>query len=531
MRLRPKRLHILLLKSFAGPFAITFLIVIFIMIMQFLFKYIDELVGKGLEFSIVSEFVLYLTASMVPMALPLAILMAALMTFGNLGEYYELTAMKSSGISLVRIMLPLIILIVFMSIGAFAFSNYVLPVANLKLRSLLYDIRRKRPTFNIVEGIFYNGIEGFSMRIDKRDPNTNMLYGIRIYDHTERKGNNIVTVADSGFMKVSDDDTYLIFTMYNGRSYNEIESDRKNRQGFTFPHRRDFFQEQSLLIELTGFGLDRTDESLFKSNYSMMSLAMLEHYEDSFKTEINKIYKGIEESLTTRTYYNYRRPPPKLNRDRLQARDPIMRRGNTDSLINESLEQIRPQTIETASSQTPASMNIHRLNMDSLINELPERNREQFIETALSQARASMNFISTSGSNSSSKVVRLRKYQIEKHRKFTLTIACLIFFFIGAPLGAIIRKGGLGMPAVISVLFFLAWYILSMSGEQFARDSALTPFLGMWLSSAILLPIGIWLTYKSMTDSALLNMETYSTILRKVLRRIRYILIKLELSR
>ena len=194
MRLKAKRLHILLLKSFAGPFALTFLIVIFIMVMQFLFKYINELVGKGLEFPIVSEFVLYLTASMVPMALPLAILMAALMTFGNLGEFYELTAMKSSGISLVRIMMPLIILVVFMSIGAFAFSNYVLPVANLKMRSLLYDIQRKRPAFNIVEGIFYNGIEGYSMRIDRKDPNTNMMYGIRIYDHTERKGNNIVTV-------------------------------------------------------------------------------------------------------------------------------------------------------------------------------------------------------------------------------------------------------------------------------------------------------------------------------------------------
>jgi len=445
-------LHILLLRSFAGPFAMTFLIVIFIMVMQFLFKYINDLVGKGLEFPVVSEFILYLTASMVPMALPLAILMAALMTFGNLGEYYELTAMKSSGISLVRIMLPLIVLIVFMSIGAFAFSNYALPVANLKLRSLLFDIQRKRPAFNIVEGIFYNGIEGYSMRIDTKDPNTNMLYGIRIYDHTERKGNNLVTIADSGFMEVSDDDAYLIFTMYNGRSYNEIDSDRKNRQGFTFPHRRDYFQQQSLLIELTGFGLDRTDESLFKSNYSMMSLATLEHYEDSFKTEINKIYNGLEESLSNRTYYNYRRARP----------------------------------IPGADQQTTMDTTVYRLNVDSLLNEMPERRRVQTIETALSHARASMNFISTSESNSSSKVTRLRKYQIEIHRKFTLSIACLIFFFIGAPLGAIIRKGGLGMPAVISVLFFLIWYIISMSGEQFARDSALSPFLGMWLSSAIL---------------------------------------------
>ena len=259
MHFRAKRLHILLLRSFAGPFALTFLIVIFIMVMQFLFKYINDLIGKGLEFPVVSEFVLYLTASMVPMALPLAILMAALMTFGNLGEYYELTAMKSSGVSLIRIMLPLIVVAILLSIGAFLFSNYVLPVANLKMRSLLYDIQRKRPAFNIVEGIFYNGIEGYSMRIDTKDPNTNVLYGIKIYDHTERKGNIMVTVADSGYMRVSADDQYLIFTMYNGRSYHELDIDRKNVKDFTYPYREDLFQEQTILIELTGFGLDRTD--------------------------------------------------------------------------------------------------------------------------------------------------------------------------------------------------------------------------------------------------------------------------------
>ncbi len=492
MRLRPKRLDILLLKSFAGPFALTFLIVIFIMVMQFLFKYINDLVGKGLEFPIIGEFVLYLTASMVPMALPLAILMAALMTFGNLGEFYELTAMKSSGISLLRIMMPLIILIVVMSFGAFAFANNVLPVANLKMRSLLFDIQRKRPAFNITEGIFYNGIEGFSMRIDSKNPNTHMMYGIRIYDHTERKGNNLVTIADSGFMKVSADDSYLIFTMYSGRSYNELETDRKNKKGFTYPHRKDLFQEQSILIELSGFGLDRTDESLFRSNMAMMSLAMLEHYEDSFKTEIGLIHNGLQKSLKTRTYYNYRRTGPRLNKNKKVLEDTLF----------------------------------YTLNFDSLYQTLPLREKQQTVESALSQARASMNFISTSETNSSAKITRLRKYQIEIHRKFTLSFACLIFFFIGAPLGAIIRKGGLGMPTVISVLFFLAWYIISMSGEQIARDSGLTPLVGMWLSSAILLPIGVWLTYKSMTDSSLLNMETYTTAFRKIRRRFKYLRIK-----
>ena len=495
MKFGLKRLHILLLRSFAGPFALTFFIVIFIMVMQFLFKYINDLIGKGLEFQVVSEFLLYTTASMVPMALPLALLMAALITFGNLGEYYELTAMKSSGISLVRIMMPLIILTVFLGIAAFMFGNYVLPVANLKMRSLLYDIQRKRPAFHIMEGIFYDGIEGYVMRIDKNDPNTNMLYGIRIYDHTDKMGNTIVTIADSGYMKVSENDQHLIFTLFSGRSYAEIDTDLKNKKEFDYPHRRDSFQEQTILIELTGFGLDRTDESLFKSHHSMMSLATLHHFEDSIANEINILQSSLDEILIQRTYYNYRKPSP-INKQDTLAENEI----------------------------------VYRMNVDSLFSGLEERYQIQAVTQAATQARASLNNINTTSTSLMSKVERRIRYQIEVQRKYTMSFACLIFFFIGAPLGAIIRKGGLGMPTVISVLFFIAWYVISMSGEHAARDSALTPFGGMWLSSAIILPIGIWLTYKSMTDSALMNIDTYQMFFRKIRRRIRYMTIKFGLS-
>ncbi len=487
MRFGLKRLHKLLLKSFIGPFVLTFFIVIFIMVMQFLFKYINDLIGKGLEFPVVSEFMLYTTVTMIPMALPLALLMAALMTFGSLGEFYELTAMKSSGISLLKIMMPLIVLTVFLGIGAFLYSNYVLPVANLKMRSLLYDIQRTRPEFQIVEGIFYNGIEGYSMRIGRKNPENNMLYGIRIYDHTAKRGNTLVTLADSGYMKVSEDNQLLVFTLYSGRSYEEMNTENKNKPGFTYPDRRDSFQEQTILIELTGFGLDRTDESLFKNQYSMMSLATLRQYEDSLEREINEMHSSLNNRLSAETYFNPRRLGPRLN---------------TDTLEKEFIT--------------------YRINLDSVISGMENNRKESVVIQAASQARAALNNISNTNSRSEEIVARLRRYQIEIQRKFTLSLACLIFFFIGAPLGAIIRKGGLGMPTIISVLFFLLWYVISMSGEQFARDSALTPFEGMWLSSAILLPIGIWLTYKSMTDSALLNMETYHTIFGKITRRIRY---------
>jgi len=465
------------------------------MVMQFLFKYINDLIGKGLEFPIVSEFLLYTTATMVPMALPLALLMAALITFGNLGEYYELTAMKSSGISLVRIMMPLIILTLFISVCAFTFANNVLPVANLKMRSLLYDIQRKRPAFQIVEGIFYNGIEGYSMRIDRNDPNSNLLYGIRIYDHTEKKGNTLVTIADSGYMQVSDNDQYLIFTLFSGRSYAELETENKNRLDYNYPHRRDLFEEQTILIELTGFGLDRTDESLFKSHYSMMSLGTLHYYEDSINTEINKLHVNLHNAVNKGTYYSKR-----------------------------SMTPVEGQDIPTGEP------GILKMNVDSMFASLAPRYQDQALNQALTQARATLNNASTMKTNLISKVDMLRRYQIEVQRKYTLSLACLIFFFIGAPLGAIIRKGGLGMPTVISVLFFLVWYVISMSGEQAARDSAISPVAGMWLASSILLPIGIWLTYKSMTDAALMNLDTYAMFFRKLRRRIRYVIIKYRLS-
>ena len=249
MRFYPlKRLHLLILRSFLGPFILTFLLVIFILVMQFLFRYINDLIGKGLEFNVIAEFMLYLSTSMVPMALPLALLMAALMTFGNLGEFNELTALKSSDISLQRIMMPLIVLTLVISILAFFFSNYILPVANLKMRSLLWDIQRQKPEFQIVEGIFYNGIEGYSIRIGDKNTKNGMLYDIRIYDHTQRQGNTLVTYADSGTMNLTTDERYLVITLYNGRTYVEIQPERQNRRDYTYPMRRDKFQKQVMTI-------------------------------------------------------------------------------------------------------------------------------------------------------------------------------------------------------------------------------------------------------------------------------------------
>jgi lipopolysaccharide export system permease protein len=498
MRIIPlKRLHLLVLKSFLGPFLLTFFIVIFVLVMQFLFKYINDLIGKGLELKVIAQFMLYLSTSLVPLALPLALLMAALMTFGNLGEFNELTALKSSGISLQKIMMPLIILTMGISIGAFFFSNYVLPVANLKMRSLLYDIQRKKPEFQILEGVFYNGIDGYSIRIGDRNHKSGMLYDIRIYDHTQRHGNTYVTYADSGTMKLTGDERYLLITLYSGRSYEELDPEKQNRRDYSFPQRRDKFQEQIMTIEMKGFELTKTDESLFRGNYNMMSLQQLKHFEDSINDDINEINKGLNLTLMKSTYSEYRRARTR-----------------------------RPNNPEDT-----AGVKYITLNADSFFRTLPNNQKLYITGQAITQVRSSLNYVSTTYVNTDSKIRRLRRYQIEIQRKFTLSFACFIFFFIGAPLGAIIRRGGLGMPTVISVLFFLVYYVISLSGEKFVRESMVTPFQGMWVSAAILFPIGIFLTYKAATDAAIMSMETYTNFIRKIKRYFRYYLIKFRLSR
>ena len=265
----------------------TFFIVMFILLMQFLWRYIDELVGKGLNFSVVGELMAYASASLVPLALPLSVLLSSLMTFGGMGEHYELTALKSSGISLRRIMMPVIVLSLFISIGAFLFANNVLPVTNLKMKSLLYDVRQQRPEVQITEGIFYNGIDNYSIRVGRKDPVTNKLFNIMIYDHTSRRGNVSVTVADSGHMQMTTDRRNLIVTLWNGHVYTELEDDKRSQQK-SYPSRTDNFREQRIVIAMTGFELERSDESIFKNSYQMLNVSQLSHITDSLSKELDK---------------------------------------------------------------------------------------------------------------------------------------------------------------------------------------------------------------------------------------------------
>jgi len=480
-----KRLHVLIIKTYIGPLIVTFFIALFILLMQFLWNYIDELVGKGLSWEIISELMLYASATLVPMALPLAILLSSLMTFGNLGENYELIALKSSGISLLRILTPLVLLSMIISVGAFYFSNNVLPFTNLKMGSLLFDVRQKQPEINIAEGVFYNGIDNYSIRIDNKDKKKGMMYGIMIYDHTQRNGNTAVIVADSGKMSITADQICLILQLYHGYSYLEMQENKRNSKLQTHPMRRDNFDEQQMLFKLSGAELNRTDEGLFKKHYQMLNIRQLTYAEDSLNKSLIERKTAISKSLLTNYYY-------KQEKNKRNENNPVV--NITD----------------------------YHTDFDSLFSGMDKYDKKKSIETALNYARSARSYISSVKDDIEGRNKLIRKHQIEWHRKFTLSFACFVLFFIGAPFGAIIRKGGFGLPMVISVLFFILYYIISISGEKFVKESMWPPFLGMWMPSFILLPAGVFLTYKAATDSVLLNIDNYFESIKEYFEKKKY---------
>ncbi|MBA4323213.1 MAG: hypothetical protein C0408_10390, partial [Odoribacter sp.] len=437
-----KKVDSFVLKSFIGPLILTFFIVLIILILQFLWMYIDELAGKGLEFKILAELLFQFALTFVPMAFPLAILLASLMTFGNMGEFSELTALKSSGIPLQRIMRPIILLVAVISIISFFFSNNIQPYSNKKARTLLYDIRRKRPEMNIQAGTFNNDIDGYSIKVTSKDPYTNKLEKLIIYDHTDRRGNTSVTVADSGYMKITPDESGMIMTLYNGYSYNEIDEKSVTPAYRKFPFRKDFFKEQSIVISLSGFDFERSQMDLFKASSVSKNISELIYYADSIKRN-NEMRKDIyfTEFNTTRIYSerNYYQQPYQV------------------SDTNQVMEQ-------------PV------FNTWVLFDSISLADRKEVVAKAIENVKLSTNFLSQKQEYLHNEIKILRGYQVELNKKLTLSFACIVFFLIGAPLGAIIRKGGLGTPAVISILFFVIYYVISISAEKMVKENIISTF-------------------------------------------------------
>lgn len=478
-----KKVDSFVLKSFIGPLIFTFFIVLIILILQFLWMYVDELAGKGLDFAILAELLYHFALTFVPTALPLAILLASLMTFGNMGEYTELAALKSSGIPLQRIMRPLIILIGIVSIVSFFFSNNVLPYSTAKARTLLYDIRKKKPDINIQAGTFYNGVPGFSIKITAKDPETNRLDKLIIYDHRERRGNISVTTADSGYMVTTPDETGLIMTLYNGYSYNEINEKSSSPYDRKYPSRIDSFKEQNIVISLSGFDLERSEDGLFKSMVATKNIAQLTYDLDSLNEKFkDKMDFQFEDFNKSKIYY----------------------------------ERYFAPNAGSSSDNADSSIRFAEFNAKALFDSLRTIDKRTVLATAIENLKEANSYLTQKIESIHYDVKTIKKYEVEWNKKLTMSFACMVFFFIGAPLGAIIRKGGLGTPAVISIFFFVVYYVISLSGQKLVEEDVIGTFAGMWAASYILLPIGIFLTYKATTDSVIMNIDTYLSIFKKM---------------
>jgi len=476
-----KKLNLFILKSFIGPFIATFFVAIFVLLMQFLWRYVDDLVGKGLGFDIIAQMLGLASATMVPTALPLAILLSSLMTFGNLAEHNELVAMKAAGISLFRIMQPLMWFAVATMIGAFLFSNYVLPVANLKGRTLIYDIKKQPAEVMIPEGTFYNGIEGRSIRVGKKDNDSDMMYNILIYDHTEKRGNNFVTHADSGTLVFTENRDYLILTLFNGTSYDEKKQQR-GRKAHAYPMERVIFEKEQLLFDLTNLDMERTDENLFKNNYQMLSVDQLTYTIDSLDGETVERRDKYTNNLIKRNYFK------RLNK-------------NQDSVFMQDFA------------------NVESYPFDTLYQKFNSRLKGIIISSALSYARSAQTQIHSARNTMRNKKTWLNKHKIAWHKKFTYSFACLLLFFVGAPLGAIIRKGGMGLPTVISIVLFLMYYIISITGEKYGKEGAADPTLGMWVATIVFIPLGIYLTIQASKDRVVFNIDKYIVAVQNAINR------------
>lgn len=478
-----KKIDSYIFKRFFTLFLMTFLICIFILLMQFLWKHVAELIGKGIGWSVLGEFFVYAILSLVPMALPLAILLASLMTFGNLGENFELTAMKAAGVSLFRIMRPLTLFISFVCVGAFYFSNYVLPVAQTKLWTLIFSLRQKSPEFDIPVGEFYSGIEGINIYV--RAKQKHLLKDLMIYDFSGGFDNATVMVSDSGRVQFTADNKYLLLSLFDGESFENLKNQRLSSSTNSIPYRRETFKTKEILLDFnTEF--NRFDESLLQDQHVSKNFRQLTHSIDS----VSKIADSRSAS---------------------QAKDIV-----DQHFLGREIIKGKP-IIDSLRS------NSKLLNPDSLFLSLNQQSMMRVGSMSIERAKAMKDLISYNKMMLNEPVNYVLRHEIERHRKFTLSFACLIFFFIGAPLGAIIRKGGLGTPVVISVIMFIIYYIIDNTGYKIAREGLWPAYEGMWLSSAVLLPVGIFITYKAVVDATLLNAEQYIKIWNSLLMKIKSI--------
>lgn len=462
----------------------TFCICLFIVMMQFLWRYIDELVGKGLSIDVVAELFFYAALSMVPLALPLSILLASLMTFGDLGEHIELTALKSAGISLTTIMKPLAILITLVAIGAFFFQNNVLPQSQVKMWTLLFSMRQTSPTLDIPEGAVYSQIPGYNIFVKRNDKERDMLYNLLIYDVSRSTLYPRIVTADSGSLSMTEDKRHLVLKLYKGAWYEQMSGANGVKGLSSDMYRRETFHDKEILIPYDA-NFTRMDDEAMRSQYVGKNITELQQSIDSISCKVDSAATLILEHI---------------------RRQPICGVQQERVVINDGKSTV--ETVKEVKLDKPVDIN-------ELIKSLSESEQQHLINQAIMRSTTQMQDMQFQGYTINDDNYIMRRHEIELLKKFTLSLACLIFFFIGAPLGAIVRKGGLGMPVVISVILFIIYYIIDNMGYKLARDGRWVVWQGIWLSSAVLLPLGIFLTKKAVNDSAVFNPDVWLNFIRR----------------
>ncbi len=463
----------------------TFFICLFIFMMQFLWRYVDELVGKGLEMSVMAQFFFYSALTLVPVSLPLAVLLASLITFGNFGERYELLAMKAAGISLLKIMRPLAFFVCGLVGVSFYFQNVVGPIAQAKLGTLILSMKQKSPELDIPEGVFYSEIKDYNLKVAKKDRKTGMLYDVLIYNMKDGFENAHIIYADSGRLEMTADKQHLWLHLYSGDLFENLKAQSMKSQNV--PYRRESFREKHTLIEFDS-DFNMADESIMSNQSSAKNMAMLQTSIDSMKVLGDSIGRQYYQEVAEGNF----RPSYGLSKE------------DTVKIESADIQEYNVYSLYAAASLTQ---------------------KQKVISSAASRAENVSSDLSFKKYTMENNDYAIRKHKTEWHKKITISLSCLLFFFIGAPLGGIIRKGGLGMPVIVSVLVFIIYYIIDNTGYKMARDGKWIVWMGMWTSSAVLAPLGIFLTYKSNKDSVVLNADAYINWFKKIvgIRSVRHI--------
>ena len=492
-----KKTDLLILKSFIVPFLITFFVVVFILLLQFMLKYFDDILGKDIDVLVLLEFLFYFSVRISPDALPLAILLSSIMTFGNLGENNELVAIKSSGVSLLRTTFPIFFISVILTLFAFYSNNNFVPKANLKALSLLYDIKRKKPSMDLREGQFYSGIPGYTIKINEKI-NDELLKGVLIYDHITYPGNNRVILSDSVKMYSILDSRYLVFELHNGNSYTEIPSS-KNQKNTINQFYRNNFSFMKMVFDMSSFDLNRTKEELFAGDYRMKNINELSNTVDSLQYIKSK--QRYSMFKTSSAYYDFHMRnnfilPDDVSfmRDELNESDKVFDFYSKKNKIRE-LDNTFIDSIEK------------KMRINSLT-----------YTRALNGARNIKTNLSINSARIKSHEFEINKNDIELLKKYAQAFACISMFLVGAPLGSLIKRGGLGIPVIISILFYIIYYVLNILGLKWAREALISPFLAAWLSNLLIFPVGIFLLYLAKKDSRIFEYDIVEYLKSKILK-------------